>query len=328
MNAVTRRRRLGNGSLPAHAVEALQGLAQHRVLSTPQLHELHMPGTAPRWAQDVTHELATLGLAQAVPMRGTRIGVHFLTQAGHATVAEGRLADDRKPKVVTPAGAAGGLQAHTLDVNTVGVAFCKAARERGDEMGPFGWRHEVAHVIGAGGGRGAKGGDIVTSDALLDYTLERGDRGFRMLTRFIEVDRSTYPTMVLVEKLRKYAQLHQYVGDGEMEPGWRRQYPAAFPHILVVFTGKPRRELERRMDRVLGACTVDPQIQVATGPSDHRTGFVIACTLLQDLIALRRRTPKGPLVYEFPDGGGPFGSVFMRHDMPGGYVNWLGQPAR
>lgn len=323
-------RRRRPGSFHDHEVELLQSLGQHRVLTTPQIRPLHMPDAKPRWAQDVTHELAAAGLAASVPARHTRVGVHFLTEAGHEAIAQAPAPDPRKAKVVTPAGAAGVLQAHTLAVNDVGLAFVMAARERGDECGPFAWRHEVAHSYGTGAGRGAKGGDTVVCDALLRYTLER-PQGSRMLTRFIELDRANYPTEDLIAKLRKYAQLYAYApsddGEDDPVPGWRALYPAAFPHILVVFAGKPRAELERRMHRVLKACEMDPSVQLATGPSDQRSGFVISCALLNDLIVCQRGADKA-LRYVIPDGRGPFAPVFRRHDMPGVWVNWLGLPAR
>lgn len=50
-----------------------------------------------------------------------------------------------EPRLIGADGAAGPLQAHTLAVNDAAICFIEAARGRGDEFGPFAWRHEIYH---------------------------------------------------------------------------------------------------------------------------------------------------------------------------------------
>jgi hypothetical protein len=63
-------------------------------------------------------------------------------------------------------------------------------------------------------------------------------------------------------------------------------------HFRAVATGTP----------VLDLIAHDPEIA-------RIDGLVIYCTLLEDLAA-----------------EGPFGPIFLRHDDPSGYVDWLGDP--
>lgn len=283
------------------APEVLEGLYQHRLLSTPQVHALFMPATHQRWAQAVLAELASAGLVQSVNTR-TRppTKLHFLTPAGQESVESAPRLETRRVQV-TPEGAAGSLQAHTLALNDVGVAFVAAARAREDECGPQAWRHEIMHPIGPGAGRGAKGGDVVIADAVLRYTRFTADR-VDLLSRFVELDRATMPLEDLAGKMRRYARLHAYVPDGEAQPGWTHLYrPDAFPEVLVVFCGKERPALERRMHTLLAVLAQDAQLRASDG------AVVIRCCLLADLVA-----------------SGPFDSIFLRHDNPGVYVDWLG----
>jgi hypothetical protein len=173
-----------------------------------------------RWAQSILAELAAAGLVRAV---GTRTRpptkLWFLTPMGLDTVESAPRLEPRRIQV-TPEGAAGQLQAHTLAINEVGVAFVRAAREREDECGPLAWRHEILHPIGPGGGRGGRGGDAVIADAVLRYTLFGAGR-VSILTRFLELDRATMPMEDLAAKLRRYARLYRYAPDGVTEAGWR-----------------------------------------------------------------------------------------------------------
>lgn len=284
------------------AAEILESLYQHRLLSTPQIHDLHTPGATMRWTQQVLAELAGAELVQSI---GTRTRpptkLWFLTDAGGETVESAPRLEMRPRKRVTLADAAGPLQAHTLAVNDVGVAFARAARERGDECGPLAWRHEIAHPIGPGAGRGARGGEVVIADAVLRYT-RYGETGDDFLTRCVELDRATMPMDELLRKLRCYARLHRYVPEGAREPGWRALYPEAFPAVLLIFTGKERAVLERRRNALLARLGQDLEISSVDE-------LVIYCALLEDLV-----------------GEGPFAPIFLRHDDPSDYVDWLGSP--
>jgi len=106
----------------------------------------------------------------------------------------------------------------------------------------------------------------------------------------------------LTGKLRYYARLHRYVPEGVNAPGWRALYPAAFPAVLLIFTGKDRPVLERRMRTLLGRLSQDLEISSVDE-------LVIYCALLEDLV-----------------NEGPFAPIFLRHDDPSGYADWLGAP--
>lgn len=283
------------------APEVLESLYQHRLLSTPQIHALHTPSATMRWTQHVLAELAGAELVQSIGTRSRPpTKLWFLTPAGHDTVEAAPHLEPRRKEVTLP-GAAGQLQAHTLALNDVGVAFVRAARERGDECGALAWRHEIPHPTGPGAGRGARGGDLVIADAVLRYTLY-GEDGDHFLTRFVELDRATMPMEDLTAKLRWYARLYRYVPEGAAQPGWRALYPEAFPAVLLIFTGKDRPMLERRLSTLLGRLGQDLEIAGADE-------LVIYCALLEDLLA-----------------EGPFAPIFLRHDDPSSYSNWLGRP--
>lgn len=129
--------------LPSVAALVLQGLGQHRLLSTRQVHALHLPGVSLRYTQRILAELQEAGLAErAHAAHGTALW---------STTTEGRLllrsknrpgSQNHHSKTLQTDGA---LRAHTLALNETGIAFVKAARTRGDECDAFSWRHEVAH---------------------------------------------------------------------------------------------------------------------------------------------------------------------------------------
>lgn len=298
VSAVTEQQR----ALPAIATDVLDSLYQHRLLSVSQIHQLHMPDLTIRWARQVLSELAAMGLIQSVkPMRPARSQTRlwFVSELGAKTVEAAPHLEHRRPDV-TPEGAAGPLQAHTLALNEACLAFVTAARERGDECGPLAWRHEVAHRTA----RGPRSEQVI-SDAVLRYS--RFDEGrVELITRFVELDRATMPMEDLVAKLRRYAQLYGYTPEGETTPAWRQLYPRAFPAVLVVFTGKDRRALERRMLTAIALAGDDPYIAAASQQPD---GLVIYGTLLDDLRA-----------------HGPFSAILVRHDHPASYVEAFGDP--
>jgi hypothetical protein len=307
-------------SLTPVAMNMLGSLHQHKLLTTTQLHALHRPGKSVRGTQRITSEqLAARGLVQSIGTAAwAPTSVWFLSALGHEAVpSAGRL--EHRPREVTREAAAGALQRHTLRVNDVGISFVMAARARGDECGPLAWRHEIEHPIGpARRGRGGHRPELVRPDALLRYTLFQGASGASPLSRFVELDRGTMQTEDLNEKLRRYARLWAYVIPGEDAPAWRETYPLGFPEVVMVFCDRPRAQLERRMATVMAFAAHDPVIQAAEG-------LVISCTLLDDLVKLKRPSPDAPLEYVMPPGGGPFGRVFVRHDGPGSYCDWLGR---
>jgi hypothetical protein len=281
--------------LPAVAVAVLQSLYQHRLLSTGQVRAIHAPDATPRHVQALLADLERRGLARHARGRHGHKLWHLTPRGADAAEASGEL--DVPRRLLTPERAAGPLQAHTLAVNEVGIAFMRAARERGDEFGPLSWRHEVAHV--AGPARGRRGVELVIADALLTY-LRADDEGLSLEYRFLELDRATLPLDRLAAKLARYARLERHVSKGAREPGWRSHYPT-FPGRLVVLADRPRQLLERHRDAALALCQADVELA--------RAELSVSICLLDDLSER-----------------GPFDPIFARADDRERALNWLGEP--
>jgi hypothetical protein len=242
----------GERPLQAAHVDALVALTLHRLLSTAQLHALRGAGASRRWTQHVLHELERRGLAAHVRAGGA-LKLWRVTPAGAERVrGDGRL--PRTPRLLTAEEASGPLQAHTLAVNDVGVAFVRAALARGEQFGVTSWKHEVAHPLM--GGRGRRRQQLI-ADAVLSYLLERDDR-IALQYAFLELDRATLPSDRLATKLARYAQLHRLRDEGG-DPPWRKWYPR-FPALLVVLAGGPLDVLERRRQTALALCGSDPEL--------------------------------------------------------------------
>jgi hypothetical protein len=280
--------------LQAAAVEALQAIAQHRLLSTTQLQAIRGPATSRRWTQHLLADLEHRRLAAHVHAAEGPLKLWFATEHGARLAREsGALLDP--PRVLTADEASGPLQAHTLAVNEAGIAFLAAARKRGDDFGALSWRHEIPHPLRAGRRR-----HQLISDALITYLLA-GTDGLSLEYRLLELDRATLSVDRLAAKLARYAELHRTTGD-DGEPGWRRWYPT-FPVVLVALAGDERAALERRRRTTLALCRSDPQL--------NRTPDVaISLCLLEDLQAQ-----------------GPFAAILLDPTDPDQPVDWLGQPA-
>src|ERR1700679_1038315 len=94
MNATATRAE--RSALPAVGFEVLLSLHQHRLLSTSQIHTLHMPGHSLRWTQRVLARLAGNGLAGRA-IGPSRLFIWFLTARGAETIdAAGTLAETRR----------------------------------------------------------------------------------------------------------------------------------------------------------------------------------------------------------------------------------------
>ncbi|HEY7952771.1 MAG TPA: replication-relaxation family protein [Solirubrobacteraceae bacterium] len=286
-------------ALPAVAVDVLQSLHQHRLLTARQVCALHTPNASLRWAQRILTELQKRSLtARAAGPRG--VALWYLAAQGADTIeARGTLAEPRR-RVTTAAQAAGPLRAHTLAVNDTGIAFVEAARQRGgDDCGPLSWRHEIAHPYTAG--RGRNGAHLVIADALLSY-LQASDESLLLHQRFIELDRGTIPVELLAAKLSRYAEMQAYSG-GETagkRPLWRAYY-RAFPPVLVVLAGQTAAAARRRISRTIALYVSDPV--------RRRHGTVpISFTTLPALVAQ-----------------GPFAPIFISAEEPGRMVDWLGE---
>jgi hypothetical protein len=282
-------------------VEMMASLYQHRLLSTEQLRAMHCPHTSEQWGRQVLRELKNAGYVTSTNKRGGSRGepmrLWFLTELGASTVELTPQGEGRRI-IVSDAGAAGQLQAHTLAVNDVGIAFMNAARARDDICGALAWRHEVAHNIGGGAGRR---GERVIADAVLEYTLS-GEDEIGILYRFIELDRGTMTLGAVTQKLARYARLASYTEEpGQTAtPLWRQFYPT-LPAVLMVFAGRRRSELEQRMDVLASLTGADRAI--------GRSEIAVLFTLLEDLQAQ-----------------GPFAPIFVRPDNPDILVDCLGRP--
>jgi Replication-relaxation len=282
----------------------LEGLRQHRLLSTAQLHDLYTPAGSLRWTQLLLGRLQEAGLAEAT-RAPHGLSLWYLTRRGVAAVEMIGSHPEERGKAVAPEQAAGPLQQHTLAVNDAGIAFVRAAREHGDECGPLAWRHEVAHSLGRRPGQ--RRAELVIADALLTYEQDIGGET-RFHYRFVELDRATMGAERLVEQLVRYRRLYHRVLPAEdpldePEPAWAGLYPV-FPAVLVVLAGLPPKRAARRRDTVLELLAEDVD-------GDTTPEVSISICSLDDLVAR-----------------GPFAPIFRGLGDPERPVDWLGEEER
>jgi Replication-relaxation len=287
----------GSASLESAAtetgIEIVASLAQHRVLSAAQVRAIHLPASGERWAQRVLVRLNDAGLAGYVCSPRSHRRLWHVTELG-AAVAREAGALDGEPRLIGAEGAAGPLQAHTLAVNDTAICFLEAARERGDEFGPFSWRHEVSHPLSRGRGRRRR---ALVADAVFTYLLLDGE-GVAIEQRFLELDRATLSVDRLAAELARYAELHRLTGaDGE--PLWRERYPV-FPPVHCVLTGGRRAVLERRRATTLAMLGTYPRFT-------RESEVAVSICLLEDL-----------------ERQGPFAPIFRDASDPARPVDWLG----
>jgi hypothetical protein len=274
-------------------VEVLASLAAHRVLTSAQVHAIHLPEASLRRAQVLLADLRREGLAAAAPgLRAQR--VWFVTEGGlDAVRSAGAL--EREPPLLDERSAAGRLMAHTLAVNDVGIAFMRAARMRGEEFGSLSWRHEVAHPLQASRRRGRP---VLVTDAILTYLREE-EAGTVLEQRFCEVDRATRSIEGLARWIAGYVRLRGATG-GDGEPLWRQAYPA-FPSVVCVLAGAEARLLHRRRDRVGALLRANPEVTRSPHPA-------IRICLLEELCEC-----------------GPYAPIFREARTESGAVDWLGR---
>ncbi|MGC2375505.1 MAG: replication-relaxation family protein [Solirubrobacteraceae bacterium] len=293
----------GDRPLPAGATEVLSGIYQHRLLSTTQLHALYTPHATPRWMRRVIGLLASRGLVDRTQGPGS-LSLWFLTEYGAETVETAGPRAETRRRLVGPAQAEGPLRKHTLRVNDVGIAFVRAARERGDECGPESWRHEIAHPISLA--RGRRPPDMAIADALLTYLQTGEDGSLALHQRWIELDRGTArPAEHLASKISAYTRLRYFTppGGSTDQPAelWRSYY-RSWPHLLIVLADQSRERMRLRIQRTLVLHRSDPaNLEGAAIP--------LAFVALEDL--LRQ---------------GPFAAIFTAAEHPTQPVDWLGQP--
>jgi hypothetical protein len=233
--------------------EILGSLAQHRVLSTPQIRAIHLPDYSPRTAQRTMARLGARGLvtfASLPGVPGAPRRLWYLTEAGAVAARDAGMIE-RPPRLLSAEQVNGPLQAHTLAVNDAGIAFLAAARRRGDEYGPTSWRHEVGHPLNARRGRARRS---LIADAVLTY-VRIGAEEVVVEQRFLELDRATLSIDRLAAELSRYARLYNATGtDGE--PVWIKRYPW-FPPVLCVLAGRERAALERRRETAVAMLSRD-----------------------------------------------------------------------
>lgn len=287
-------------ALPAVAVQVLESLHQHRLLTARQVHAMHTPTALLRWTQHILTELRARGLADHA--KGPRgLALWFLTSHGAATIQATATHTEPRWRPTSPAQASGPLRAHTLAVNDTGIAFVKAARERdGDNCGPLSWRHEIAHPLTQG--RGAR---KLIADALLAYLQAAPDQSLTLHQRFIELDRGTIPPEQLAAKLATYSQLSHHTPTPTANttaggPSWRTYY-RTFPAVIVVLADQTPTHARRRIQRVIALYRTDP--------TQGRDG-----TVPISFVTLAQLTTRGP-----------FAPIFISAEHPETYVDWLGQ---
>jgi Replication-relaxation len=289
--------------LPSITTEVLTSLYQHRLLTTAQVHAMHLPGRTRRRAEQTLATLTQRGLAAFVKPARTSPRLYYLTLAGAQAVETIPTRVETRRKLVTPEQAAGPLWQHTLAVNDTGIAFMHAARELGDEFGALSWRHEIAHQAPT---PGHTRGELLISDALLTYLEHQHDGQITFHYRLLELDRATVPTDTLATKLARYANLYHHTqtmrGQPSGKPAWQDRYPV-FPDVACVLTGQSRSALQRRAQTVLALCHEDRRLQSA--PEVR-----VSLTLLEDL-----------------QDRGPFAPIWHRPQNPARAVNWLGVDA-
>jgi hypothetical protein len=280
--------------LPEATIEVIASLAEHRALSTAQVHAIHLPGRGLRRTQQLLADLERAGLIGHVEARSAPRRLWFLNEAGaDLLVGVGELKEH--PKLLGPKEAAGPLRHHTFGVNEVGISFLEAARKRGDEFGPVSWRHEIAHPMSRGRGRSRR---TLFSDAVLTYLLLE-EKQIAVEQRLVELDRATLSVDRLVSELARYAQLYR-AADKRGEPLWRSRY-AVFPRIICVLAGASRKALTRRRQVALLLLGSDPYLSNAPQVE-------ISFCLLDEL---KRR--------------GPFAPIFRSVTEPSHEVDWLGE---
>ncbi len=275
------------------ATELLASLAQHRVLSTPQVREVHFPDRSPRWARMALAPLADAGLAAFVVgggVAGAPRRLWYATERGARAALDAGLLEEM-PRPLDADSAAGPLQRHTLAVNDAAICFLRAARERGDECGPLAWRHEVVHRLGYG-----RRGRSLFADAVLTY-VRLTTSEVVVEQRFLELDRATLSVDRLAAELARYGRLLRAEGK-QGEPLWRSQYPS-FPPIICVLAGADRAALRRRRDTAIAILQND--LDFTESPD-----LSVRLCLAEDLAE-----------------HGPFAPIFRDVSDPNPSVSWL-----
>ena len=282
-------------TLPAVATEVLTSIYQHRLLNTTQVHAMHLPSHTRRWAEQILTQLARREMTAFVrPGRGGP-RLYYLTPAGAQAVETIPTRVETRRKLITPEQAAGPLWRHTLAVNDTGIAFMRAARERDDDFGALGWRHEIAHHAPAAG---HSRGELLIADALLTYLAHGPEGQLTFHYRLLELDRATVPADTLAAKLARYADL--YPRPCQPRPAVRQARVAgALPdlprHHLRPRRQAPARPATPRADRPRALPSRPPATGHTRGPNLSR-----AARRPPDSRAVRRDLAPAPAPHPTP----------------------------
>ncbi|MEU4266102.1 replication-relaxation family protein [Streptomyces argenteolus] len=253
---------------PQHATEetaahrAMALLAQLRVVTTPQLHQMLSPNARSVTSRMLSGLLADKLINFSVLPRAHRARLWFLSPRG-AQVAT--LWPELRGRSVVPPGNAteARLRApHSLAGIRAHLTFLDDAGARGDEYGPLDWVPEVAHRLPDTGGE-----DRLIADAVMHYTASSPRR--LQFRAFVEIDRATMSSERLASKLISYARFHDYtpqpvgrrglVGDQAAMLAWQRFYPR-FPRILFILTGASPRTLQQRTEDLRAMTSEHPLV--------------------------------------------------------------------
>ncbi|MFC4955633.1 replication-relaxation family protein [Streptomyces mauvecolor] len=279
--------------------QVLATLAQHRMATNRQLHDLLRPQAS---RQIISKPLARLhkeGLVDYTTLpQSNRTRAWFLTPDGARITRDWPQLRGRPPYPITSASAASMKTPHVLTVVRAHLTFVTDARDRGDEHGHLDWTPEVAHSLGDN--------ERVIADALMYYVLHAGNGSRTKLRALVEVDRATTSSERLATKLIDYARLHTYTpappgrraAQGNTAPAWQRWYPV-FPRILFILTGAGPTTLGHRID--------DLQAMAGEHPA---------------VAELARKVPLGAAVLDDLEQHGPTGPVWTPLNGQGERRSW------
>lgn len=289
-------------AVPMETIEILASIAQHRVLSTPQVGAIHFPGRSQRWTRMVLSRLADAGLAAFVSSLGAPGAprrLWYATERGTRAALEAGLLE-KMPRLIDAESASGPLQAHTLAVNDAAICFLGSARERGEDFGPLAWRHEVPHRLGHGRSAGT-----LFADAVLTY-LRLTDSEVVVEQRFLELDRATLSVDRLAAELGRYGRFMRAAGK-QGDPLWRSQYPS-FPPVICVIADSNRRRRSAGSTRAALLRRRDAAVAILRDDLDFIRSPALSVRLcLAEDLAER----------------GPFAPIFIDARDPEGSVDWL-----
>jgi len=250
------------------AHRALALLAQHRLATTPQMHQLLSPGAARQVTSAVLNTLREDNLATyTVLPHSNRLRAWYLTTRGARAVTGWPELRGRTVQAPGSTAEASLRATHTLTVLRAHLAFLAAARQRGDEYGPMDWVPEIAHRLPDTGGE-----DKLIADAVLHYTATTPRR--LQYRAFIEIDRATMSSERLARKLISYARFNDYtpqpvgrrgtVADQAAMLAWQRFYPR-FPRVLFIVTGASETSLQRRIEDLRAMTAGHPLVAQVAG---------------------------------------------------------------